>query len=179
MLKDSITTTYKKVNKKIVKQINLEGKNIVKDKTIANRILVNGHDECFISLKDHKPNFTNNPKTRLINPAKNEIGRLSKSILDKINNKLRNTTRLNQWKDTSEVINWFNKIEEKSKHTFIVFEIKDFYPSISKYLLQKALEFAKAKVSLAQDEEKIIYHSPKSLLFKDQETWIKKRGRAG
>ena len=126
MLKDSVTTTYKKVNKKIVKQINLEGKNIVEDKTIANRILVNGHDECFISLKDHKPNFTNNPKTRLINPAKNEIGRLSKSILDKINNKLRNTTRLNQWKDTSEVINWFNKIEEKSKHTFMVFDIKDF-----------------------------------------------------
>ena len=176
MLKDSITTTYKKVNKKIVKQINLEGKNIVKDKTIANRILVNGHDKCFISLKDHKPNFTNNPKTRLINPAKNEIGRLSKSILDKINNKLRNTTRLNQWKDTSEVINWFNKIEEKSKHTFIVFDIKDFYPSISKYLLQKAFEFAKAKVSRTQEEEKIIYHSRKSLLFKDQETWKNKEG---
>ena len=48
--------------------------------------------------------------------------------------------RLNQWKDTSEVINWFNKIEEKSKHTFMVFDIKDFYPSISKYLLQKALD---------------------------------------
>ena len=75
-LKHSVTTTYERVNKKIEKQINLEGKNIVKDKTIANRILVNGHNKCFISLKDHKPNFTNNPKTRLINPAKNEIGRL-------------------------------------------------------------------------------------------------------
>ena len=105
---------------------------------------------------------------------KNEIGKLSKSILDKINNKLRNKTRSNQWKDMSEVINWFNKIEEKSKHTFIVFDIKDFYPSISKYLLQKALEFAKAKVSITQEEEKIIYHFRKSLLFKDQETWIKK-----
>ena len=156
--------------------MNLGRKNIVKDKTIVNRILVNCHDECLVSLKDHKPNFTNNPKTRPFNPAKNEIGRLSKSILDKINNKLRNATSLNHWKDMSEVINWFNKIEEKSKHTFIVFEIKDFYPSISKYLLQKALEFAKAKVSVTQEEEKIIYHSWKSLLFKDQETWIKKGG---
>ena len=34
------------------KQINLEGKIIIKDKTIANRMLVNGHDKCFKSLKD-------------------------------------------------------------------------------------------------------------------------------
>ena len=111
LMKDSITTTYKKVNKNIEKRINLEGKDIVKDKTIVKRILVNHHGECFISLKDHKPNFTNNPKIRLINPTKNEIGRLSKPILDKINNKLRNKASLNQWKDTSEVINWLNKIE--------------------------------------------------------------------
>ena len=39
------------------------------------------------------------------------------------------------------------KIEEKSKPTFIVFDIKDFYPSISKYFLQKALEFVKIKKS--------------------------------
>ena len=123
LLKDSITTTYSVVNKNIGKQINLEGKNIVKDKTIANRILVNGHDEFFISLKDRKPNFTNNPKTRLINLVKNEISRLSKSILDKINNKIRNTTSLNQWKDKSEVINWFNEKEERSNHTFTVFDI--------------------------------------------------------
>ena len=84
LLKDSITTAYKKVNRNIGKLLNLEGKNIVKDKTIANRILLNGHDECFIFLKDHKPNFMNNLETRLINYAKNEIGRLSKSILDNI-----------------------------------------------------------------------------------------------
>ena len=68
----------------------------------------------------------------------------------------------------------FNKIEEKSKHTFIVFDIKDFYQSISKHLPQKALVLAKAKVSTTQEQEKIIYHSRKSFLFKDQETWIKK-----
>ena len=108
------------------------------------------HLETSSDLKDHNPNFTNNPKTRLINPAKNEISRLNKSNLDKISKKLRNTARLNQWKDTSEVINWFNKIEEERKHTFIVANIKDFYPPISKYLLQKALEFAKTKVSINQ-----------------------------
>ena len=48
-----------------------------------------------------------------MNPTKNEIGRLSKSIIDKISNKLRNSISLNQWKDKSEVINWFNKEKKK------------------------------------------------------------------
>ena len=119
---------------------------------------MNSHDQRSMSLKGHKPNFTKDTKTRLVNPEKNKIDRLSKAY-DKINNKLKNIIRLNQWKDISEVINWFNKIEEKSKDTFIVFDIKDFYPSISKYLLQKALEFTQAKISSNQEEEKIIYHS--------------------
>ena len=123
-----------------------------------------------MSLKDRKPDFMNNPKIRLINSENNEIGRLSKSTLGKINNKLRKTTLLNHWKEASKVINWFNKIEEKSKHAFVVFDIKDFYASISKYLLKKALEFTKSKVYISQGEENIVYHSWKSLLFKDQET---------
>ena len=83
-----------------------------------------------------------------MNPAKNEIGRLSKSIIDKTSNKVRNSISLNQWKDKSEVISWFNKIEEKRNHTFIVFDIQDFYHSISKYILTNAVEFAKTKVSI-------------------------------
>ena len=49
-------------------------------------------------------------------------------------------------------IYWFNLMGEKSKHTFIVFDIKDFYPSISKYLPQKVLNFAKTKVSITQED---------------------------
>ena len=41
--------------------------------------------EAFITLEDHKPNFPNNPKCRLINPAKSEIGIISKHHVDKIN----------------------------------------------------------------------------------------------
>ena len=80
-------------------------------------------------------------------------------------------------KDTSEVISWFNNIEEKSKHKFIIFDIKDFfYPSISQNLLQKALEFAKSKVEISKEEEDIIYHSRKSLLFNNDQAWMKKGG---
>ena len=61
---------------------------------------------------------------RLINPAKNEVGRISKVILDKINNKLRDTLQVNQWKSTASVINCFRNIQEKNLHKFIIFDIK-------------------------------------------------------
>ena len=63
----------------------------MKDKDILDRMLTNGTNKFFITLKDHKPNVKNNPKIRLINPAKIEIGRISKSILGKINHQLRNS----------------------------------------------------------------------------------------
>ena len=81
-------------------------------------------------LKDHKPNFKNNPKLRLFNPAKSEIGRISKNNLDKINHQLRDSLSINQWKDTSEVIERFLKIPDKSRYNFAISDIKDFYPSI-------------------------------------------------
>ena len=49
-------------------------------------------------VKDHKENFQNNPKSRLINPAKNNLGLVSKQILDRIDNNIRSKMKLNQWK---------------------------------------------------------------------------------
>ena len=51
----------------------------------------------FISLKDHKQDFENHPKCRLIKPAKSQLGKISKSILDNINNEVRAHTHVNQW----------------------------------------------------------------------------------
>ena len=59
---------------------------------------------CFISLKDYKENFQKNPTVRLINPVKNEFGKISKVILDKINKNIRENLQLNQWKNTSTTI---------------------------------------------------------------------------
>ena len=74
-------------------------------------MFVNGKQDCFITLKDHKPNFQNNPTVRLLNPAKNELSRISKTILDKINENLYNSLYLNQWKNTQEVIDWLKGID--------------------------------------------------------------------
>ena len=40
--------------------------------------------EAFITLKDHKVNFANALPCRLINPAKPEMGKILKAILDRI-----------------------------------------------------------------------------------------------
>ena len=52
--------------------------------------------EAFITLKDHKDNFESKLTCRLINPSKQEIGKISKQILDNINKKLLNVTKANQ-----------------------------------------------------------------------------------
>ena len=107
-------TSHKKISKKAQDQINSQGKNILKNKEVIKRMFVNGKQNCFITLKDHKPNFQNNPTVRLLNPAKNELCRISKTILDKINLNLRNSLHSNQWKNTQEVIDWFKGMTRNS-----------------------------------------------------------------
>ena len=59
---------------------------------------INGESSCFIMLKDHKENLQNNLSVQLINPAKNELGRLSKFIIQAVNKELRHKLNLSQWK---------------------------------------------------------------------------------
>ena len=105
-------------------------------------MFVNGKQNCFIILKHRKPNFQNNSMVRLLNPAKNELGRISKTILDKINVNLRDSRHLNQWKNTQEVIDWFKGIDNKQQYKLIMFDIQDFYHPILKELLTDALTVA-------------------------------------
>ena len=85
MLNNSVATTYKKASDNIYNKISIDGKKLMKDNDLLNRMLTNSKNECFITLKDHKPNFKNNSNVTLINPTKNVIGRIGKNILAKIN----------------------------------------------------------------------------------------------
>ena len=49
---------------------------------------INNKNTCLITLKDHKENFLINSTLRLINRAKNELRRISKAILDNIDQRL-------------------------------------------------------------------------------------------
>ena len=55
-----------------------------------------------------------------------------------------------------------------------MFDICEFYPSISEKLLKKALEFAKQHVNISEQEIRIILQTKKGLLFSNKEVWVKK-----
>ena len=59
---------------------------------------INEKSNSFITPNNHLENFQNNPSVRLINPAKNELGRLNKFIIQAVTKELRHKLNLHQWK---------------------------------------------------------------------------------
>ena len=108
-----------------------------------------------------------------MNPTKSEIGIVSKKILERINNKVVAATEVNQWKNTGAVINWFKDIPDKPTHSFISFDVVDFYPSITVDILTKALAFASNYDTNTNQEEHIIILAKNALLFTNNEAWRK------
>ena len=103
----------------IFNTINKEAKHIAEGYDIADRVDCFAKSNAFITLKDHKENFQSNPKCRLINPAKSEIGKVSKFFIENINTKVRDISSVNQWRDTDSVITWFETIKNKNKYLFM------------------------------------------------------------
>ena len=176
LVTDNITKTYKKTSSDLVREVNKEAKSIVTKLGIADRVEKYAEQNAFITLKDHKDNFQSSPKCRLINPAKSSIGAISKIHLDRVNSKLRQTLKVNQWRDADEVIVWFKAIPDKSRSRFIKFDIVEFYPSISKELLIKAINFANShSCTLDNEMISIIMHSRRCFLFEHNDSiWVKK-----
>ena len=67
---NAVTATYKKASNKLKEKVDKAGLKFAKKAGVGDRMEVNGTNNCFVTLKDHKDNFENNPTTRLINPAK-------------------------------------------------------------------------------------------------------------
>ena len=172
LLDKNINKEYKKAEVKDIKDITKADKTIAAKLDLEDRIYCTSERQCFISLKDHKPNFQNSPSCRLINPTKSEIGKISKQILEKIVSTVREKTKFNQWKNTQSVINWFKNIVNKKRFSFIQFDICSFYPSITEELLEKALEYAANYVEISNEERDIINQARKSYLFSQQTPWI-------
>ena len=174
LLEQNITKSYKKAHPNTIRDIHTENKKIAAKLGIDDRVDTTANKDAFITLKDHKPNFANKPTCQLINPTKSEIGKISKEILDRINSNITRASNFNQWKNSTSVIEWFKAIENKKHHSFICFDIVEFYPSISQDLLNKALDFASAYDNITNDERNIIIHAKKSVLIHKQEAWQKK-----
>ena len=118
LLTKNVTKTYKHAHDGTKNGINDEMKSIASELKISNRLDPMNEASAFISLKDHKQDFENHPKCRLINPAKNQLGKVSKSILDNINNEIRAHTKVNQWRNSTDTISWFQSIDNKGNRLF-------------------------------------------------------------
>ena len=129
----------------------MEAKNIAKKIQLSDRIECLAKTPAFITLKDHKDNFQSSLHCRLINPSKSELGKVSKSILENINQHLVKLLHVNQWKNSASVIEWFRNIEDKKNCTFIKFDIREFYPSSTKTIFDKDLLFAKQYHDISND----------------------------
>ena len=170
----NITKNYKKSDVNRIKYVTKDHQKIVHQLDIDNRVFQTSKRDSYVTLKDHKANFENNPTFRLINPTKPETGHISKKILQNIVSVLRTKTGFNQWEDSFAAIQWFNTVKVYPNGRFIQFDIKDFYPSITEKLITDALNWASNFVNISEDDINIIFQSKKSFLYNKGEPWDKK-----
>ena len=161
-----------KTEHNICNKINKEAKIIANNYEVSEGVDCLAKSNAFIFIKDHKQNFSSNPKCHLIIPGKSEIGKIS---ICTFLNYLIDLSSVNQHQETSTIRNWFKNIKNKRKYIFMQFDIEKFYPSISKVLLLEAITYAKTLVKIIDEEINTIMHSRKSLLFNntymDKEKW--------
>ena len=174
LLVDNITKSYRPAPSETYNLINEEARDIATRLDIADRMNCMAKKEAFITLKDHKENFSRSLPCRLINPAKSEMGKVSKVLLDRIISDVKKHLPLNMWKNTGAVTDWFSRIDRKQECTFVCFDIVDFYPSITEDLLTRALVFANRFTRISQQDKDIIFNARKSMLFGHGKEWIKK-----
>ena len=127
-LRGNITETYKKSNGKKLRDISFAAKKIAEKLSIADPVEVMQETVAYITIKDHKDKFPNKIPCRLINPYKSNIGKISKAILDTINKNVVRSTEINQWKNTSNVLDWYANYTDKNKASFVQFDIENFIP---------------------------------------------------
>ena len=113
LIHENVTKTYKKTNESKTKTINKSAKKIANRLGLEDRIEKLQENESYITTKDHKDDFLLRISCRIINPSKSDIGKIRKVIIDKINTKLLEIYKVNQWKNTQSVIDWYINIRGK------------------------------------------------------------------
>ena len=174
LLEKNIQDDYKKENLQNMEKVTIEHQKIVKNLELEERVFETTPRSAFLTVKDHKDDFINNTKCRLLNPTKPEVGKISKKILEHVVNVVKSKSKLRQWKNTHEVLMWFKQLKNKQKKTFILFDVCSFYPSITPELLSLALDWATMYVNISRDEKNIIMQSKKSYLYARNKPWVKK-----
>ena len=162
-----LISTYDREDKALAEELDITDRTIHKTEK----------RESFITFKDHKDNFRNNPKCRLINPTKTELGKVAKIILENVVHQAKEKSGLNLWRSTQSAVQWFKNIPDKERKSFIKFDIVSYYPNISKKLLSDALNWAQQYVTITDQDKQIIFQSCRAVLVSDDKIWVKKGDR--
>jgi hypothetical protein len=165
---------YKKAVPEDVTKVESEHAKTARELDLEDRIFKTAPRDCFITLKDHKEDFATNPKLRLINPAKPELGKIAMQIIDNVVKQIRAKNKLKQAISTSDVTEWFKNITDKKFLKFINWDIDNFYASITPTILEQALDWASQYVDITPQQRKIILQSSKSFLYFANQSWVKK-----
>ena len=75
----------------------MEAEHIAKELEIAGKVECMAKKPAYITLKDRMENFNIYPKYHLINPAKIELGKVAKIIVENINKNVREKSHDNQF----------------------------------------------------------------------------------
>ena len=121
--------------------------------------------EAYITAKDYKEGFPHKFSFCFTNLSKSDIGKISKNQLDKINKILIPNTNVNQWKNTTTVIDWFKNVASKKQCSFIQFDVESFYPSISLNFFSDGIQYVSTIRKISDSNNTIVKHSRKTLLF--------------
>ena len=175
LLLENISKEYEKTTECMVDNNDKKSAELARKISLEERMETYTRSESYITLKDHKETFPSRVSCRLINPAKGDVGRVACKILQGVNADIRRKTKLEQWRSTGDALKWYKNMPNKADLKFMVFDIEQFYPSISKELLTRALTFAKTNTFICQQDIDIIMHACQAFLFSKSVPWKKKK----
>ena len=84
-LLNNITGEYKKAPATKEKSVTESDSKLARKLGIEERAEIMPKSESYYTYKDHKPNFINRQTVRIINPNKSNLGKVSKQMLERIN----------------------------------------------------------------------------------------------
>lgn len=115
----------------------------------------------YIIVKDHKVEF------RELQEQDNKFSYYiySQNIFASIILNIKQITSLLFCTITVSIIKWFGNIDNKHLRKFMQFDIVEFYATITKSILQKALEYGIDFIPISEFDINIAMHAMKSLLF--------------
>ena len=164
-MKKCLTTTYKVSDDNIIDKINNKSQEIISSKYFN---LKNKKIPMFLTVTDHKKDFPLNIELRTINPSKNLLGKISKNILEDIVTEIKKKTTIIQWKNTYELIKWFDQIKDKSTKCFVNFDIQKFYTGIKLKHLKNTIVFTRKFTDINEvgnKETNIMSRSRNSVIY--------------